>query len=117
MTDSHTSVAVQGRLLAECIEEGGVASEAPSTTETVRPHLLGPFVEHHVSSPLEGRRQFVIVLKNPRQAVTVRGTGLRYIPFQGEGSCGGRVLCRGRGRGRSGNGSRAGAGGGSHRDL
>src|SRR3954451_3427441 len=98
--DTRTSVTVQGQLLPGFIEDGGSSAPgSPSTTETDRPRLFGPFVEHDTSASPEASRDFIIVLKDPRQAVTVRGTGLRYIPFQGEaaGEAGSSAVVVGKG--------------------
>jgi hypothetical protein len=62
--------------LGEFVEDAG-ASPQMAGGEIVKPRPWGPFVETAAQpAPL---RNFVILFKETRQGVTVRGTGLRYI--------------------------------------
>jgi hypothetical protein len=76
---------VRGKLLGEYVDDalGSTAADATASSpggESVRARLLGNFVDDAAATegpkPL---RSFVVLLKHNRE-ITVRGTGLKFIP-------------------------------------
>jgi hypothetical protein len=74
------------KLLGEYVDDAFESEAAPAVApgpggESVRARLLGDFVDDAAAPPASAKplRSFVVLLKQNRE-ITVRGTGLKFIP-------------------------------------
>src|SRR4051794_4189563 len=102
--DSSTSRNVRCLFLGEYVDQasdspGAVAPGTEAVSEAIKTRVLGQFVDRGVAATDrdESMQDFLVLLKQPERSITVRGSGLHYIPAPRPGESGSYavVACRG----------------------